>query len=214
MIEHKTVSIAGQVFENLERDILGGKYERGDVLTETRLSDELGVSRTPIREALRRLEQEHMIEIGSKGAVVVGISEEDIDIIYEVRARIEGIASRLAALRAKEEDVEALRQTLELQEFYTAKGNAEKIKNEDNDFHKRIYYLSGCTPLADTLEALHKKVVKYRRASLSKADHSEEALAEHRAIFDAISKGDADGAERATTLHVQNARCRIREGKA
>lgn len=212
MIEHKTVSIAGQVFENLERDILSGKYERGDVLTETRLSDELGVSRTPIREALRRLEQEHMIEIGSKGAVVVGISEDDIDIIYEVRSRIEGIASRLAASRASSEDVEGLRQTIELQEFYTAKGNAEKIKNEDNDFHKRIYYLSGCTPLADTLESLHKKVVKYRRASLSDSSHSEEALAEHRAIMEAIAAHDADAAEAATILHVKNARARIKKG--
>ena len=212
MIEHKTVSIAGQVFENLERDILSGKYERGDILTETRLSDELGVSRTPIREALRRLEQEHMIEIGSKGAVVVGISEDDIDIIYEVRSRIEGIASRLAAERASAEDVDGLRQTIELQEFYTAKGNAEKIKNEDNDFHKMIYDLSGCMPLADTLESLHKKVVKYRRASLSDSSHSEEALAEHRAIMEAIASHDADAAENATILHVQNARARIKKG--
>jgi len=214
MIEHKTVSIAGQVFENLERDILSGKYERGDVLTEMKLSDELGVSRTPIREALRRLEQEHMIEIGSKGAVVVGISEEDIDVIYEVRRRIEGLASRLAAERATDEGIDGIRQTLELQEFYTAKGNAEKIKNEDNDFHRKIYELSGCTPLADTLEALHKKVVKYRRASLSNAGHSEEALAEHRAIFEAIAAKDSDAAERATVVHVQNARERIREGRA
>ena len=214
MIEHKTVSIAGQVFENLERDILSGIYERGDILTETKLSDELGVSRTPIREALRRLEQEHMIEIGSKGAVVVGINEEDIEIIYEVRCRIEGLASRLAAERAKDDALESLRQTLELQEFYTAKGNAEKIKNEDNDFHKQIYAMSGCTPLADTLEELHKKVVKYRRASLANAGHSKEALAEHRAIYDAIASHDGKAAESATVEHVENARERIKAGKA
>ncbi len=214
MIEHKTVSLAGQVFENLERDILSGKYERGDVLTETKLSEELGVSRTPIREALRRLEQEHMIEIGSKGAIVVGISEEDIDVIYEVRSRIEGIASRLAAKRASDADIEGLRQTIELQEFYTIKGNAEKIKNEDNDFHKKIYVLSGCMPLADTLEALHKKVVKYRRASLATEGHSKDALEEHRAIFEAIAVHDGDAAEAATVKHVSNAGKRIKEGKA
>lgn len=214
MIEHKTVSIAGQVFENLERDILSGKYERGDVLTELRLSEELGVSRTPIREALRRLEQEHMIESGPKGAVVIGISEEDIGVIYEIRCRIEGLASRLAAERATEEDLESLRQTLELQEFYTEKGNAEKIKNEDSDFHKQIYNLSGCMPLADTLENLHKKVVKFRRASLSDAGHSAEALAEHRKIYEAIAAKNAEEAERATVLHVKNAGERIKKGKA
>ncbi|MBQ7714294.1 MAG: GntR family transcriptional regulator [Clostridia bacterium] len=214
MIEARTISIAGQVYENLERDILSGKYEKGTLLTETKLSEELGVSRTPIREALRRLEQDHMVEIGKKGAEVLGISEDDIDVIYEVRCRIEGIASRLAAQNADPDDIEALRTTLELQEFFTAKGNAEKIKNEDNSFHKKIYELSGCTPLADTLLSLHKKVVKYRRVSLSNAGHSEEALAEHRAIFEAIAAKDADAAEKATFEHVNNARMRIREGRA
>lgn len=74
MIEHKTVSLADQVFEHLETDILSGKYQRGEVLTESKLSLELGVSRTPIREALRRLEQEHIIEESGKGAVVLGIT--------------------------------------------------------------------------------------------------------------------------------------------
>ena len=214
MIEHKTVSIAGQVFENLERDILSGKYERGEVLTETKLSEELGVSRTPIREALSRLEHEHMIETGPKGAVVIGISEEDIDVIYEIRRRIEGLATRLAAARATEEDLDAISQTLDLQEFYTSKGNVEKIKNEDNDFHKRIYELSGCTPLSDTLTSLHKMVVKYRRASFSDAGNSAEALEEHRAIYEAIAAHDGDTAESATVAHVQNARERIKEGRA
>ena len=62
MLEHKTISLVDQVFEHLEKDILSGKYQRGEILTENRLSAQLGVSRTPIREALRRLEQEHLIE--------------------------------------------------------------------------------------------------------------------------------------------------------
>ena len=71
MIEHKTISLADQVFEHLENDILSGKYQRGEILTESKLSAELGVSRTPIREALRRLEQEHIIEESGKGSVVI-----------------------------------------------------------------------------------------------------------------------------------------------
>ena len=78
MRDHKPVSIADQVFEQLERDILSGKYPQGEVLSELRLSGELGVSRTPIREAVRRLEQEHILEDTSRGMVVVGISREDI----------------------------------------------------------------------------------------------------------------------------------------
>ena len=71
MIEHKTVSLADQVFEHIETDILIGKYQRGEILTESRLSAELGVSRTPIREALRRLLQENLIEETGKGSVVM-----------------------------------------------------------------------------------------------------------------------------------------------
>ena len=96
-MEHRNVSIADQVFEKLERDILIGEYNRGDVLTESKLSEILEVSRTPIREALRRLEQEHIIEMTTKGVVVIGISKEDIDMIYEIRVRIEGLAAKNAA---------------------------------------------------------------------------------------------------------------------
>ena len=82
MLDHKTVSLADQVFEHLETDILSGKYGRGEILTESKLSAELGVSRTPIREALRRLEQEHIIEETGKGSVVIGITDKDLEDIY------------------------------------------------------------------------------------------------------------------------------------
>ena len=75
MLEHKTVSLAEQVFERLESDILTGVYQRGDVLTELKLVSDLGVSRTPVREALRRLEQEHIIEITTKGILILGVTE-------------------------------------------------------------------------------------------------------------------------------------------
>ena len=74
MRERKSISIADQIFEQLERDILSGKYARGELLTELRLSEELGVSRTPIREAIRRLEQENILEEAGRGVTVVGIS--------------------------------------------------------------------------------------------------------------------------------------------
>ena len=79
MLEHKTISLAEQVFERLERDILGGVYPRGALLTELGLGTDLGVSRTPIREALRRLEQEHIIEISQKGILVLGVSQKDLE---------------------------------------------------------------------------------------------------------------------------------------
>ena len=97
MLDHRTISLADQIFEQLETDILSGKYVRGDVLTESKLCEQLGVSRTPIREALRRLEQENLIKETSKGCVVIGITEKDLDDIFIVREQLEGLAASFAA---------------------------------------------------------------------------------------------------------------------
>ena len=93
-MEHKNVSLADRVFERLESDLLGGRYQRGELLTEHRLVEDLGVSRTPIREALRRLEQEHIIEIGGRGILVIGVSEEDVKDIFDIRLRMSITTSR------------------------------------------------------------------------------------------------------------------------
>lgn len=205
MIEHKTISLADQVFDHLEHDILCGKYQRGEVLTESKLSAKLGVSRTPIREALRRLEQEHIIEESGKGCVVIGISENDLRDIFEIRSRLECIAAARAAAMRTEEQLEELREALELQEFYLTKRDAEQIKQMDNRFHSTVYRLSGSTVFYDTLVPLHKKIQKYRRASLENRSRAAASVAEHRRIFEAIAARDAAAAERYTTEHITNA---------
>ena len=124
--EHRSVSLADQIFERLEKDILVGKFERGEILTEMKLSEMLGVSRTPIREAMRRLEQEHIVKATPKGSMVVGISPTDIESIYEMRLRIEGLAARYAAKNATEEELKALNDILELQSFYIDKNHQGK----------------------------------------------------------------------------------------
>ena len=93
MKDFRTVTLADQVFERLESDIIQGVYPRGEVLTELKLVEQLNVSRTPIREALRRLEQEHLIADTGKGSVVLGITAEDLVDIMDIRCRIEGLAS-------------------------------------------------------------------------------------------------------------------------
>ena len=205
-MEHKMISIADQVFEELEREILSGVYERDEILTEVKLSEQLGVSRTPIREAMRRLEQEHIIEPTSKGARVIGIDRDDIADICEIRLRLEGLAARWAAERAGEAGIQSLRETLELQEFYTQKQDPESIKNADSRFHQTIYALCGSHSMQDTLEPLHRKLLKYRRVSVSKTSRAQLSLLEHQAIFEAIAAHDGAKAEALTIQHVQNAR--------
>ena len=205
MIEHKTVSLAEQVFERLEGEILTGKYQRGEVLTELRLVSDLGVSRTPVREALRRLEQEHIIEITSRGIVILGVTEQDLEDIFAVRLQIEGMASYHAAKRITEEELRELRETLELQEFYVTKRDPEKIKKMDSLFHQLIYRYCGSAVLNDTLLPLHKMVQKYRRASVENNSRAQQSAREHRAIFEAIEARDAALAEKYTTEHIANA---------
>ncbi len=205
MLEHKTISLAEQVFERLESEILTGKYQRGEILTELRLVSDLGVSRTPVREALRRLEQEHIIEITARGILVLGVTEQDLTDIFAIRMKIEGLASYSAAQRITEEELAELRETLELQEFYVSKRDPERIKVMDSKFHQLIYRFCGSTVLYDTLMPLHKKVQKYRRASVENHDRALQSAREHRAIFVAIEKRDADLAAQYTTEHIVNA---------
>ncbi len=206
MIEHKNISLAEQVFDRLETDILSGKYRQGEILTELKLVSDLGVSRTPIREALRRLEQEHIIEITQRGIVVIGVSQKDLADILAIRMRIEGLAAAEAAKRITDEELEELREAVELQEFYVPKHDADRINGMDSRFHQLIYRFSGSTPLYDTLMPLHKKLHKYRKASVENEVRSAHSSQEHRAIFEAIAAHDAELAEKYMVAHIANAR--------
>ena len=204
-MEHKTVSLADQVFEHLETDILGGKYQRGDILTENKLSEILGVSRTPIREALRRLQQENLIIETGKGSLVLGISEKDLCDIYLIREQLEGLAAKMAAESASEEDINELKSALELQEFYLAKSNSEQIRGMDNKFHELLYKISGSHVFYNTLLPLHKKVQKYRKASIQSGSRAAQSVDEHRKILNAIIARDGDLAAKYTAEHAKNA---------
>lgn len=213
MKERKSISIADQIFEQLERDILSGNYARGELLTELRLSEELGVSRTPIREAIRRLEQENILEEAGRGVTVVGISKQDMLDMYEIRIRIEGLAAEWAAKRITDEELGQIRDTLELQRYYTEKSgsHSDQIKNLDSQFHELVYRACGSRALTDTLIGLHKKMTKFRMASVSKQSRALQSVEEHEAILAALSAHDAAAAGEAMTAHVVNARDRMRD---
>ena len=205
MIEHKTVSLADQIFEHLETDILSGKYQRGEILTEAKLCQELGVSRTPVREALRRLSQEHIIEESTKGSIVIGISESDLADIFLIRENIEGLAAETAAKNRSAEQLNELRKTLELQEFYLSKMDSEEIKIMDNRFHELIYKACGGITFYDTLEPLHKKIQKYRKAAVNNNSRAIASVEEHKKIFEAIDDQDGEAARKYATEHIKNA---------
>ena len=205
MAEFKTVSLADQVFERLENDIITGVYPRGEILTELKLVEQLGVSRTPIREALRRLEQERLIKESGKGSVVLGITADDLADIMSIRRRIEGLAAYYATKNLTPEGAQELRQISELQDFYYEKKDVERLRQMDDRFHVTIYNLSGRTVIRDTLQPLHRKTQRYRRNSISNPERLAKSIQEHKAIYEAIVSGDAELASELITEHIQNA---------
>lgn len=206
MNQFKTTSLADQVFEKLENDIIQGVYPRGEILTELKLVDQLGVSRTPIREALRRLEQERLIEDTGKGSRVVGITEEDLEDIMNIRQRIEGLAAYYAAKNMTPEGLAELTHIVDLQDFYYDKGDAEQLRQVDEQFHDLICYLSKRTVIMDTLIPLHRKTRRYRRISMEDWSRTVNTRKEHKAIFDAMASGDADLAESLMAKHIEDAK--------
>lgn len=212
MIEHKTYTLADQVFERLETDILSGKYSRGEVLAEMELCQSLGVSRTPVREALRRLQQEHLVVESGKSLMVQGITREDLEDILELRLRTEGLAAARAARLITKEQLEELKETLDLQEFYLTKHDSDHIKGMDSKFHQLIYQFSGSTVLYDTLTPLHKKAQRYRKRSVENNSRATASVEEHRAIYEAIAAHDEEAAAAAILRHTENAKNHIMKG--
>ena len=209
MREFKTVSLADQVFEQLENDIIQGVYSKGEILTELKLAEQLQVSRTPIREALRRLEQERLIEDTGKGSRVLGITREDVEDIMNIRLYLEGLASYYATVNITPEGREELSHIVDLQEFYYNKWDPERLRQADDSFHDVICRLSRRSVIYDTLSPLHRKTRRYRRISMQNKERATQTLTEHRASYDAILSGNADLARELTTKHIENAKAHM-----
>ncbi|MCX7614339.1 MAG: GntR family transcriptional regulator [Clostridiales bacterium] len=196
-----------QVFKELEKAILSGELAPGDSLVEMKLAAQMGVSRTPVREALLQLELERLVKhIPNRGAVVVGISEKDIEDIYTLRMRIEGLAARWAAEKITDEEIEDLRSIVELQEFYLQKGDAIQTWHLDSRFHEIVNTACRSGPLRHTLSSFHNYIQSARRISLEIPDRAAFSVSEHRKILEAISKRDMDLSEQAMITHISNAR--------
>lgn len=206
IVDNIAKSLEESVFLRLEEEILSGALKTGETLTEQSLCKRLGASRTPIRAALHRLAEDGLVEITpNRGAVVSGISGEDLVDIYKIRMRLEGLASGEAAKRISEEEKRRLTDSVELSEFYIRKRDVEHLKELDTEFHNVIYKASGNRLLCKTLSDLHRKIKRYRKLSLSVDERLEVSVKEHREILDAILAGSSEEADRLTALHIEKA---------
>lgn len=198
-------SLRGKVFEKLRNDILRGKYKKGDELVECTIGKEMGVSRTPVREAIRQLELEGLVQlIPNKGAFVTGISSKDVMDMYLIRAKLEGLCAAMAAEHVTEEQLEKMEETILLSDFHAEKGNFEQVCQQDGEFHKLLYEASGSRILAHTLLDFHQYLQRVRMASVRQRKRTQPSTREHKEILEAIRKKDAAAADRAAYQHIVN----------
>ena len=203
-------SISDIIFKSIESDILSGVYKSGDVLSENKLATRYEVSRTPVREAIKRLEQEDLIEYsGTKTVKVLGITKKDVMDIYRIRLAIEADAAIKAARNMTEDDFIELFKIVDLQEFYENKYDAENMNSEDSKFHHKIFELADSNIYHTILTELHKKIRQYRKISQSKGIRGKQSIKEHRAILNAMKVKDEDLIRKLTNEHIVNARNNI-----
>ena len=200
-----------QVFNTLEDAILNGSYKEGDSLNELRLSKSLGVSRTPVREALMQLELEGLVKnIPNKGAVVVGVSEQDVEDIYEIRIRTEGIGrTSLRRKRSQMKNSKSLSSVWHFRNIIEKADSAKEMGELDGEFHRIIFAASKSRPLQNVLTSFHNYIRRARAVSVCVTGRAEESVSEHRAILEAITKHDGELAEKLTAEHIKNARDNI-----
>ena len=210
--QFKSTSLADQVFDRLENDIIQGVYQKGEILTELKLVEQLGVSRTPIREALRRLEQERLIEDAGKGSRVLGITDSDLWDIMTIRERVEGVAAYYATVNMTPEGLKELTHLVDLQEFYYEKRDAERLRQVDDQFHDAICYMSKRNVIIDTVVPLMRKTRRYRRLAMDDWDRVPKTKQEHYEIFRAIADRNGSLAEELTAKHITNAKIHMLEG--
>lgn len=203
MNDHEKYSLRGRVFNTLREDILAGNYAEREELKEAAISKELGVSRTPVREALRQLELEGLVSIiPNKGAYVNGITAEDIYDIYVIRSYLEGLCARWACEHITKEQLEELEEIVYLSSFHIKKEHWDQIFELDNRFHLSLYEACGSKVLQHILADYHHYVERVRKITLSSQERANKASEEHGAILEALKQKDEKTAERLANEHI------------
>lgn len=198
-------SLGRKVFHTIREHILDRTYQKGDEIKEKNIGKELGVSRTPVREALCRLELEGLISVvPNKGAYVIGFSIEELQNIYEIRMVLEGLCTKKAAGNVPESQLEELEEILYLSEFYVKKGNhIEHLVMLDTRFHEIFYEACGSRVLERSLRNYHQYVEPVRQIVLTDERRAVESIEEHRQIFNAVKEENEKMAEEYAILHMK-----------
>ena len=198
-------SLSSRVFHTIREDILNGKYQANEELKEKSIGEEMGVSRTPVREALRQLELEGLVHIiPNKGAFVENVTLKDIKDIYEIRSLLEGLCARWAANNITKEQLEELEETVFLSDFHFSKENWDQMVELDNRFHEIVYEACGSKELTRVLRDYHHYLQRIRKITLEQKTRARASMDEHCKIAEALKARDAAEEERCASIHIRN----------
>ena len=198
-------SLRGRVYESIREDILSGRYPQNMELKETAIGAELGVSRTPVREALRQLELEGLVTmIPRRGAEVAQITEKSMNDVLEVRRALDVLCVELACDRITEEELEQLKAACEAFEAAVKTKDAKKIAHADVALHDIIVCATGNQRLIQLVNNLSEQMYRYRFEYIKDSSQHERLVEEHRVIYQSLVEKDKEAVSQAAKTHIDN----------
>lgn len=202
-------SLTDEIADIIRERILKGEYNIGEKIKENQIATELRVSRTPIREAFKQLENEGLIDyIPNRGCFAKGFTKQDIEDIYAVRKALEVLAVEWAVSRITPEEINKLQDQSDLMEFYTNRKDSKKVSEINTDFHDIIYNATGSRFMAQVLRSYKEYIEQTRKALYNDQSCLEEIFQEHRTILEAIKARDVVRAKEAMARHLDGSKRR------
>lgn len=202
-------SLTDEIADIIRERILKGEYNIGEKIKENQIATELRVSRTPIREAFKQLENEGLIDyIPNRGCFAKGFTKQDIEDIYAVRKALEVLAVEWAVSRITPEEINKLQDQSDLMEFYTNRKDSKKVSEINTDFHDIIYNATGSRFMAQVLRSYKEYIEQTRKALYNDQSCLEEIFQEHRTILEAIKARDVQSAKEAMARHLDGSKRR------
>ena len=206
-IEHANLSLVNRAYEELKQIILEHQIPQGGKLNEIELATALGISRTPVREAINRLGKEGLVEIlPQRGAFVVQYSEKDIFELFLIRENLEGLAAYLAAERVTEKELAKLGACVRGFKEPYSKRDVQRYAREDFKFHQTIVLLSDAQRLINLIATLHDHIRIFRLTPIGLSSQMKTSLLEHQKLLEALKSKDPEEADRRMRLHIRHVR--------
>jgi DNA-binding GntR family transcriptional regulator len=196
-------SLGQYVFENLKQAIVRGELDPGSRVVESRVAEALGISRTPVREAIHKLEREGLLSQNrTSGFFVKGLSRADIEETFGIRSVLESYAARLAAIKHRQEELEPLEEKIREYQKYLDRKDMGALPRINTEFHDLLYALSRSPRLIKMINDLKDQILRFRQVILKMEEMAKISNNDHRLMLQSIRERDADVVERLVREHI------------